>query len=199
MLRTAASTEPRTRRASRGRGFTLFEVIVVSAMLLILAATVVPRLVVVERQREEKTILEVEDLLRMFAFRNTSGLQQVGLTYDGAAGTLGLWIMDLDPRNPDGARIWQQDRLSSLVEFPDGMGVESVSSDESSIAPDAWTITSHPDGSRPRIDLSLRGKEKSARLVLETYSNSPRRGDDPRAEIREAIDLDAEGSAYDPW
>jgi len=199
MPRTHAANQRRATPAGRGRGFTLFEVIVVSAMLAILAAVLVPRLVVVERQREEKTILEVEDLLRMFAFRNSSGLQQVGLTYDGAAGTLGLWIMDLDPRNPDGARIWQQDRLSSPVEFPEGMGVESVSSDESSLAPDAWTITSHPDGSRPRIDLSLRGKEKSARIVLETYSNSPRRGDDPRDEIREAIDLDAEGSAYDPW
>lgn len=185
--------------ARRRRGFSLFEVIVVGAMLAILAAVLVPRVVVVERQREDKTILEVEDLLRMFAFRNTSGLQQVGLTYDGAAGTLALWIMDLDPRNPDGPRIWQQDRLSSPIEFPEGMGVESVSSDESSLAPDAWTITSHPDGSRPRIDLSLRGKEKSARIVLETYSNSPRRSDDPRAEIREAIDLDAEGSGYDPW
>lgn len=199
MPRPAASAEPRAHRASRGRGFTLFEVILVCAMLTILAAAVVPRLVVIERQREEKTILEVEDLLRMFAFRNSAGLQQVGLTYDGAAGTLALWIMDLDPRNPDGARIWQQDRLSSPVEFPEGMGVESVSSDESSLAPEAWTITSHPDGSRPRIDLSLRGKEKSARLVLETYSNAPRRGDDPRVEIREAIDLDAEGSGYDPW
>jgi len=175
------------------------EVIVVTVMLVIIAATLAPRVIVVERQREEKALVELEDLLRMFAFRNSAGLQQVGLTYDGAAGTMGLWIMDLDPRNPDGPRIWQQDRLSAPVELPPDMRIETAISDDSTLPPDSWSILSHPDGSRPRIDLSVRGKAKSGRIVLETYSDAPRRDGERRGAIREAVDLDLEGGRYDPW
>mgnify|MGYP003339521676 CR=1 FL=1 len=58
----------------------------------------VPRFIVVERQREEKAITEVEDLLWMFAFRNSIGTQQLGLHYDKPAGMVSLWILDLNPK-----------------------------------------------------------------------------------------------------
>jgi hypothetical protein len=110
-----------------------------------------------------------------------------------------LWIKDLNPSDPDGPRVWQQDRLSSAIELPEGMGIEFAAADGAPMLEDAWSIATNPDGSRPRIELEVAGAEKSASLVLETYSATPRRLDDPRAIAREAIDLDAAGGMFDRW
>lgn len=187
-----------TPRAAR-RGFTLLELIVASTILVIVAVAALPRFLVVDSQREEKAIVAVEDLMRMFAFRNATGLQQVGLHHDPKAGTVSLWIMDLNPQDLDGPRIWQQDRLSSMVELPTAMKVERALSDGEPMSADGWTIATHPDGSRPRVEIILVGREKEAHLVLESYTNAPVRANDPRARVLQPIDLDAEGGAYDPW
>lgn len=173
--------------------------IVACSILVIVGTLALPRFFAVDSQREEKAVVAAEDLLRMFAFRNSAGLQQVSLHYMRESATLTLWIMDLNPADPDGPRIWQQDRLSSPVEFPDGFKIERALADGIPMAEDEWTIATNPDGSRPRIELAFAGKQKNAELVLENYSNSPIRADDPRAKVRQPIDLDAEGSAYDPW
>lgn len=181
------------------RGFSLLEVVVACSILAIVGAFALPRFIVVESQREEKAIVAIEDLLRMFAFRNSAGLQQVSLHYIRANSTLTLWIMDLNPLDPEGPRVWQQDRLSSPIEFPDDFVIERALVDGVPMTDDEWTIATNPDGSRPRIELFIEGKEKSAELVLETYTNSPVRADDPDARVLQPIDLDAEGGAYDPW
>jgi hypothetical protein len=168
-------------------------------MLAVIAVAVIPKVVVVQRQREEKAIVQVEDLLRMYAFRNASGTQQLAIAYDRRSGELALWIKDLNPSDPDGPRVWQQDRLSSAIELPEGMGIEFAAADGAPMLEDAWSIATNPDGSRPRIELEVAGAEKSASLVLETYSATPRRLDDPRAIAREAIDLDAAGGMFDRW
>lgn len=193
------TTPRRPLRGSSLRGFSLIEVIVVCTMLAIIAVAVIPKVVVVQRQREEKAIVQVEDLLRMYAFRNASGMQQLALAYDRRNGELALWIKDLNPTDPDGPRIWQQDRLSTPVELPDGMWIDFAAADGAPMLDDAWSIATNPDGSRPRIELEVKGEEKAASLVLETYSAAPRRLDDPRAVIREAIDLDAAGGMFDRW
>jgi prepilin-type N-terminal cleavage/methylation domain-containing protein len=180
-------------------GFTLLELIVASTILVIVAVAALPRFLVVDSQREEKAIVAVEDLMRMFAFRNVTGLQQVGLHHDPIAGTISLWIMDLNPQDLEGPRIWQQDRLSSVVEFPTAMQVERALADGEQMSPEGWTISTHPDGSRPRVEIFLTGREKQAHLVLESYTNAPVRANDPRARVLQPIDLDAEGGAYDPW
>ncbi len=168
-------------------------------MLALLAATIVPRLIVVQRQREDKAILEVADLLRMYAFRNTAGTQQIGLYYNPSDQQVSLWIYDLNPRDPEGKRVWQEDRLSSPVTLPEGMFIAAAAADGVDLPPDTWTIPTHPDGSRPRIELELVGTEKSAMLVLENYTTVPTRSDDPRAVTREPIDLDGQGAAFDLW
>jgi prepilin-type N-terminal cleavage/methylation domain-containing protein len=193
------TTPRRILRGSSLRGFSLIEVIVVCTMLAVIAVAVIPKVVVVQRQREEKAIVQVEDLLRMYAFRNASGTQQLAIAYDRRSGELALWIKDLNPSDPDGPRVWQQDRLSSAIELPEGMGIEFAAADGAPMLEDAWSIATNPDGSRPRIELEVAGAEKSASLVLETYSATPRRLDDPRAIAREAIDLDAAGGMFDRW
>lgn len=188
----------RTPRRLR-RGFSLLEVIIVTVMLVLVGALAAPRFIVVQRKEEEKSIGDVEDLLRMFAFRNAIGAQQIGLHYDKAAGRVSLWILDLNPKNPTGPRVWQPDRLSSAVDLPESMMIDAASSDETEIRDDMWTITSHPDGSRPRIAVSLKGRETSGMLVLDSYSSVPVRTDKQGAVVRDPIDLDREGRTLDPW
>jgi len=181
------------------RGFSLLEVIIVCVMLVIVAAMALPRFIVVERQREEKAIGDVEDLMRMFAFRNAAGTQQIALHYEQASNEVSLWIMDLNPNNPEGARIWQQDRLSTPVELPEGMIIDEAMSDDSSMHDETWTITTHPDGSRPRIGVSLKGRNAAGLLLLETYSTVPVRADDEKALVRQPVDLDREGRSEERW
>lgn len=199
-MRSARSHRCSTREPRRfRRGFSLVELIVACSILVLVGTLAVPRFFVVESQREEKVIVAVEDLLRMYAFRNAAGMQQVSLHYVREEGTLALWIMDLNPEDPEGPRVWQQDRLSSPVDFPEGFVIDRAVVDNDPLTDGEWAITTHPDGSRPRIELSLQGRKKSASIVLETYTNAPVRSDDPRARVLQPIDLDAEGSAYDPW
>ena len=183
----------------RPRGFSLLEIVVVCAILAIVGAMAMPRFLVVERQREEKAITEVEDLLRMFAFRNSIGAQQIGLHYNQSIHEVSLWILDLNPKNPEGPRVWQQDRLSSPVELPDSLVVDGASSDQTEIRDEMWTITSNPDGSRPRIAVSLKGRETSGMIVLDTYSSVPVRTDKEGSVVRQPIDLDREGRTQDVW
>lgn len=199
MRRTSIHPRERRPRPER-RGFSLVEVIIVCALLAILAGTIVPRLLVVQRQKEEKAIVETEDLLRMYAFRNTAGAQQIGLYFDPASNELSLWIYDLNPAEPEAPRIWQQDRLSAPVGFPEGMTIASAVADELPMAMrEPWNIPTNPDGSRPRIELELSGSEKRAVLVLENYATAPTRVDENGFLARSPVDLDAEGSALDPW
>ena len=190
-----ASREPRLIR----RGFSLLEVVVVSILLAIISVMALPRFLAVAKQREEKAVAEVEDLLRMFAFRNGIGSQQIGLHYDEGRGEVSLWILDLNPKDPEGPRVWQQDRLSNVVELPEAMVVDGASADDIEMRDEMWTITSNPDGSRPRIAVSLKGRETSGVVVLENYSNVPLRADSDAALVRQPIDLDREGRALDPW
>ncbi len=181
------------------RGFSLLEVIIVCIMLVIIGGLAMPQFLAVERQREEKAIVEVEDLLRMYAFRNAVGTQQIGLHFDQSARELTLWILDLNPQDPEGLRVWQQDRLSSAVELPEFMTVDGAASDDIEIREETWTITSNPDGSRPRIAVSLKGRAASGTLMLDSYSSVPVRVDRADTAIRMPVDLDNEGRALDRW
>lgn len=198
MIRATANPKADGPRA-KARGFSLIEVVIVCIMLAMVASTVVPRFLVLQRQREEKSFVEIEDLMRMYAFRNAAGTQQIGLYFNRGSNELTLWIYDLNPNDPEGPRTWQQDRLSNAVALPDGVEVVRAMADEILLDRDEWNITSYPDGSRPRIEIELAGTEKQALLVLEPYASVPVRADDPRAILREPIDLDSQGSPYDPW
>ena len=127
--------------------------IVACSILVIVGTLALPRFLVVDSQREEKAVVAVEDLLRMFAFRNSAGLQQVSLHYTRENATLALWIMDLNPADPEGPRVWQQDRLSSAVELPEGLKIERALADGVPMTEDEWSIATNPDGSRPRIEI----------------------------------------------
>jgi prepilin-type N-terminal cleavage/methylation domain-containing protein len=182
------------------RAFSIIEVVVVCAILAVVAAAIVPKMISVRSHREEKAIVAIEDLLRMYAFRNAAGVQQVGLYYDPALQELSLWIYDLNPDNPEGPRIWQPDRLSSAVELPESMVIDRASADEAEMPrSDPWNIPTHPDGSRPRITLDVIGLDKQLTITLENYSSTPIRSDDPWGVARAPVDLDAQGSSMEVW
>ncbi|MEY3025289.1 MAG: hypothetical protein RL136_651 [Planctomycetota bacterium] len=189
----------RSRPRPNGRGFSLLEMVVVSVLLAIISVIAVPRFFAVARQREEKAISDVEDLLRMFAFRNSVGTQQIGLHHDARFGEVSLWILDLNPKDPEGPRVWQQDRLSNPVELPEGMVVGFASADGIPVRDDTWIISSHPDGSRPLIEIGLKGQHAEGTVMLDTYSTVPMRLDREDGLVRQPIDLDREGRTYDRW
>jgi hypothetical protein len=90
--------------------------------------------------------------------------------------------------------------LSNVVELPEGMYIDRAAADEAEMSSsDAWNIPTHPDGSRPRIELDLVGLEKQLTIVLENYSSTPLRSDDPMSAARLPIDLDAQGSSLEAW
>jgi len=194
---------PRTGRlvasSSARRGFTLIELVVVSILIVVLGAITLPRMISLERRHEDKALVEVEDLMRMFAFRNSVGTQQIALHYDQSRNTLSLWILDLNPDDPEGPRVWQPDRLSYPVELPESMRITEAASDETPIRDEVWTIMSNPDGSRPRIALLVAGKNVTGELVLDSYSTVPIRLGDVSVAVREPIDLDGEGRTFDRW
>lgn len=182
------------------RAFSIIEIVVVCAILAVIAAAIVPKMIAVRSHREEKAVVAIEDLLRMYAFRNAAGVQQVGLYYDPSVQELSLWIYDLNPEDPEGPRIWQPDRLSNAVELPEGMWVERASADEAEMPQnDPWNIPTNPDGSRPRITLEVIGFEKQLTITLENYSSTPLRSDDPWGVARAPVDLDAQGSSMEVW
>lgn len=208
MTSPTATSACSTRRPGTGRlvasctarrGFSLIELIVVSILIVILGAITVPRMVSLDRRQEDKALIEVEDLMRMFAFRNSVGTQQIALHYDRTRNTLSLWILDLNPEDPEGARVWQQDRLSYPVELPEGMTITEAAADDATLRDEIWTIASHPDGSRPRVAMLVEGRKVSGEIVLDSYSTVPVRIDKDGAIVREPIDLDAEGRTFDRW
>lgn len=199
-IRTRRPEHGRLVASRRGRrGFSLIELIVVSILIVVMGAITLPRMTSLERRREDKALLEVEDLLRMFAFRNSVGTQQIAVHFDRSRNALSLWILDLNPDDPEGARVWQQDRLSYPVELPESMTITEAASDDSVIRDDIWTIASNPDGSRPRIAVFVTGRVLSGEIALDSYSTVPTRLDKADAVRREPIDLDAEGRAFDRW
>ncbi|MSR40320.1 MAG: prepilin-type N-terminal cleavage/methylation domain-containing protein [Phycisphaerales bacterium] len=192
------TTPTRTRSRADLRGFSLLEVMVVAALLALLAAMIVPRMASVDRQRDETGIDSVADLLRMYAFRHSSMTQEIALWHDAETGVVSLWIKDIDPENPDGPRIWHEDRLSMPVQLPTGMTIDDALADGASVSMNPWTIATRPDGSRPRIELHILGETKVSTIVLEPWATGPQRLDLGEAS-RSVIDLDHEGRGFERW
>jgi hypothetical protein len=77
----------------------------------VVASAIVPKMLAVRSQREEKAIIAVADLLRMYAFRNAAGRSRLGCTTTHLFARYRLWIYDLNPESPEGPRIWQPDPI----------------------------------------------------------------------------------------
>lgn len=199
----ASPDRNRHRRTARGGagGFTLVEIVIVVAVIAIMAGMIVPRMGAVKRSEAQLAADEVEDLLRMFAYRHSIMTQQVGIWRRPEDGSIALMIRDIDPARADDERIWQEDKLSVPVKFPPEVDIVEVRRDEEWLDPGSFFVQTAPDGSRPRIEIRLLGPTGEFTLGLDSHASAPRRTSPGgrNEEFREAVDLNAEGMERLPW
>lgn len=200
---------PSLRETSRGtrtrvaRGFSLIEVIVAIVILLILTALVAPRFGAARRSEAMLAGDQIEDLLRMWAYRSSIGTQQVGLWQMPENGMISIMVRDTEGWDPSSGEIaqWIQDPLSNPVRLPPSVEIVEVQQDNEAQPLGEWFIRTNPDRSRPQVSISLRDSNNVTTIVsLEPYSNAPSRTDSEHpAAVRQPIDLDDAGEETTPW
>ncbi len=192
------------RRAKFARGFSLVEVLVAMTILVVLAAVIVPRFGAVRRSEAMLAGDQIEDVLRMWAFRSSIGTQQVGIWRRPDTGLITIMVRDYpegsDPAAGD-APQWDQDHLSNAVRLPSSVEIVDVQINHESQNVTDWFVQTNPDRSRPHFLITLRDSSEAMTTVsIEPYSNAPSRLDaENSAPIRQPIDLDAEGEERMPW
>jgi prepilin-type N-terminal cleavage/methylation domain-containing protein len=194
-------TRARNHSIPARRAFTLIELVVVVVILAIAAVAIVPRLGGTVRQEASNAVDKVAELVRLFAFREALGSQQVALWRDGMDGRIHLVVKDRDPDNPDEPPDWRADRFASPVALPDGLELVDARVDGQRVDPAEWNISSVPGGERPKIELRFVGHGVDSSVVLPAGSPSVFRvdADKPEPFARDVIDLDRTGKGDEPW
>lgn len=189
-----------TSHASRA-AFTMVELIVVVVVLAIAAAAIVPRFTGTATQESSNAVDQVAELLRLFAYRESLGSQQVALWRDGNDGRIHLLVKDVDPADPDAPPEWRPDRFAAPIALPAGLELAEIRKDDQRMDPVEWTIASVPGGERPKVEIRLVGHGIDSTVVLPTASPSVFRvdADKPEPFARDVIDLDQAGRDREPW
>jgi prepilin-type N-terminal cleavage/methylation domain-containing protein len=183
------------------RGFTLLELIVVSALLALVASMVVPRLVGMSRREADVAAERLSEMLSLFAFRDNAGVQQSAIWLNPDTGCVELWNLEPDPERPNEPPEWVPDRFLQPVRMPVGVELAEVRSDGQALGGDEWRIVGAPGGERPRIEMRLIADGFDSVLVLDRGASTPVRIDNGvvREGGRSAIDLDQRGMDREPW
>jgi prepilin-type N-terminal cleavage/methylation domain-containing protein len=183
------------------RGFTLLELIVVSTLLALVAAMVVPRLAGMSRREADVATERMAELLSMFAWRDNTGVQQSAIWMNPDSGCVELWTQESDPDRPTDHPQWVPDRHVQPVRLPAGVQLEDVRADGQSLAGDEWRIVGTPGGQRPRIEMRIVADGFESVLVLEPGAGMPTRVDNGvvREGARATKDLDRSGLDREPW
>ncbi len=187
------------------RAFTLVEVIVVVAVLAIIMAMTVPRLMGQEGRRFQLTADRVADLLTMFAQRETLSGRPVGIWHDTERHRIVLMILDIDEAAPEEPALWRPDRTVLPVPIPWTIDVERgilVSVDGNPVDISDWPIATESGKLRPRIEISLYADDGNVKTIaLPAHALTPYQLDDAQASLasRRPIDLDAAGRNREDW
>jgi prepilin-type N-terminal cleavage/methylation domain-containing protein len=183
------------------RGFTLIELIVVTALLAIVAALVVPRLTSMSRREADVAVERLSELLSMFAFRDGSGAANSAIWLDPETGCVTLWALESDPANPTEEPEWVPDRHVQPVCMPSGVELDEVRLDGRSLAGMEWRIMGSPTGERSEILMRVIADGFESELVLAPGAGVPVRTDNGvvRGRLVSPIDLDQMGMDREPW
>ncbi len=194
---------PLTRR-NNAAGFTLIEVIVVVAIVAILAAMTVPRLVSQGRRQLQASADGVADLLIMFAQREALSDRPVGIWHDADRNWIVLMTLDRTEGNDDEPATWRPDHAVKPVKLPSIVPVDGVlaSSDGEPIHFRQWPVVTEPGRPRPAVEISLITDNDVIRtIVLPAHAIAPYESESgfKLADLRSPIDLDAEGRHREDW
>jgi len=183
------------------RGFTLIELIVVSALLAIVAALVVPRLTGMARREADVAAERLSELLSMFAFRDGSGSATCAIWLDPDTGCVALWTLESDPSQPAEAPEWVPDRHVQPVCLPQGVELAEVRMDGRPLDGSEWRILGSPSGERPEVYMRVIAEGMETELLLSPNASVPTRTDNgvARERARVPIDLDQSGMDREPW
>lgn len=173
----------------------------VVVILAIAAIMVVPRFLGTARQEADIAVDKVAELMRLFAYRQALGSQQVAVWRDGSDGRIQLLVMDANPENPDAPREWRMDRFAAAVRLPDGVEVTDVLMNDQRMRTDEWLLASVPGSIRPKLEIRIAGNGVDATLVLLPGTASVARVDEGREApfVRIPIDLRQAGRDQEPW
>ncbi len=183
------------------RGFTLVELLVAAAILAVMATFLIPSFFTVDRRRDKLAVDEVEDLLTMYAYRDSTGTQPVALAEDPETGAIGLWVKDVDPLAPERPAVWMPDRFSDPVILPVNLQLTQLLLDGRDELVQGWTITRAPSEPRPLVEIVISSRDTEVSLILGPTSLSPYRLENGVVTglVRQAIDLDRRGLDREEW
>jgi prepilin-type N-terminal cleavage/methylation domain-containing protein len=184
--------------------FTLIEVIIVVAIVAILAAMTVPRLLNQDRRRLQEAADGVSDLLIMFALRESLSDRPVGIWHDAERNWIVLMMLDRTEGDDGEPATWQQDHAVKPVKLPLIVPVDGVQAfaDGEPIDFGQWTIVTEPGRPRPGVEITLSTDDGLLRtIVLPAHAISPYESETgyELVEHRSPIDLDAEGRHREDW
>lgn len=182
------------------RGFTLIEILVATIILVVLAAAVVPRMAGLGWFSHDSAMTQVEQVLAMFAYRESAGTQQVALMRDEETGDIALLVMKRPP-GLDAEAQWEYDTMVRPFRVPSEMELVAISADGQELDPRAWLIASIPSGGRPEIIMTWVGPAGETELRLPATQLIPRRADNGVTLVseREGVDLDGSGLVQEDW
>lgn len=197
------------RRSAARSGFTLMELMVVIAVLSIIMAIGVPRLLGGDHREFQLAGDQVADLLAMYAQRTRVGSQPVALAqdYNAATGQVELLLMTLqEDEQEEGYSDWVIDRYVRPVRLPNIITPDGVTVivDGEAVDIAEWPVTTTPSQQRPSIQIVLRHRSEPSTITvsLTPYAIGPERSDSYGASTgpeRETVDLDLAGRSRDTW
>ena len=178
--------------------------IVVIAILAVIMAMTVPRMLGREGRILQLTADRVADLLTMYAQRESLSSRPSGIWHDPDTHRLVLMVLDADAATLDEPAQWRPDRTVKPVQLPPSVDVErgvGASIDGVMVDISQWPIATEPGKRRPRIEITLYNDDGRVKtLVLPAHALKPYDLDDPEADAtRMPIDLDAAGRHREDW
>ena len=192
------------RQAGR-RGFTLVEMMVVLAILAVIMAMTLPRMIGREGRVFQLTAERVADLLTMYAQRESLSSRPAAIWHDRQTHRIVLLALDTDDTRPGEAAAWRPDRTVKPVQLPPNVDIErgiGASIDGATVDISQWPIATEPGKRRPRIEISLYADDGQVRtIVLPSHAMKPYRLDDEASVLaaRLPVDLDAAGRHREDW